>query len=78
MLNFEFRLGLNIQIPIIMHLLQKDNIMPCIYLFYLVHKGWAPLFTYFNPTFLSPKNWVLQILPPLKIISSSRLVEKGC
>jgi hypothetical protein len=39
MLNFEFQLGLNIQIPIIMHLLQKDNIMPCIYLFYLVHKG---------------------------------------
>jgi hypothetical protein len=28
MLNFEFQLGLNIQIPIIMHLLQKDNIMP--------------------------------------------------
>jgi hypothetical protein len=64
MLNFEFQLGLNIQIPIIMHLLQKDNIMPCIYLFYLVHKGWAPLFTHFNPTFLLPKNWVLQILPP--------------
>jgi hypothetical protein len=27
MLNFEFQLGLNIQIPIIMHLLQKHHAM---------------------------------------------------